>query len=149
MEILIKAIILSMLPISELRGGIPLAISYGVNPLFAFIVCVLANILVIPIMFLFLDTLHKLLLKINFYRKCFDFYIEKSRKKLEKYIGTKTEFWFILIFTGIPLPITGAYTATVLSWFFGLKRLKAFLAIALGVIIAGIIVTLTSIGLFS
>lgn len=149
MEILIKAVILSMLPISELRGGIPLAISYGINPIIAFVVCVIANILVFPIIFLFLTTLHKLFLKINFYRKCFDFYIEKSRKKLEKHIGTKTEFWFIVIFTGIPFPLTGAYSATILSWFFGLNKRKAFLAVSLGVIMAGIIVTLASIGIFS
>jgi len=149
MESLVKAIILSMLPISELRGGIPLALSSGVNIFIAFVLCVLANIIIIPFVFLFFDILHKYFLKIKIYRKVFNFYIERNRKKLEKHVGTKWEFFFIYALTAIPFPLTGAYSSTILSWFFGLKRKKAFLAISLGVITAGIIVTLVSVGFLS
>lgn len=143
---IIKAFLISLLPIAEVRGGIPFALASGVPFWLAFIVCVFANILVIPILYIFLNTLHKLFMHIPIYSKLFNRYIERSRHKLEKHIGTKAEFWFLMIFTGIPLPMTGAYTATILAWFFGIKKSKAFLAISLGVIIAAIIITLLSLG---
>jgi uncharacterized membrane protein len=145
----IKPVILSMLPISELRGGIPLALASGITPLTSFLLCVTANILIIPLLYLFLDTLHKSLSHIPFYKKLFDNYIQRNRHKLEKHVGTKAEFWFLVIFTGIPLPMTGAYTATILSWFFGLKKRKSILAVSLGVLLAGIIVTLASLGIIT
>ena len=143
------AAILSTLPISELRGGIPYAISTGISPITAFIVCVLANIAIILPLFLFLDYLHGKFIRIRFYRKMFRKYIEKSRHKLEKHVGTRQEFLFVMILTAFPLPFTGCYTASILSWYFNLKRIKAFFAIALGVVVSGVIVSLVSLGLFS
>lgn len=146
MSILLKAMLLSMAPISELRGGIPFAIASGIHPLTAYFVCVIANIIIIPIVYLFLNTLHLQFYKIKPYHRLFDKYINRNRHKLEKHIGKRAEFLFIMLLTAIPLPVTGAYTATILSWFFGLKKRKSFLAVSLGVIIAGIIVTLLTTG---
>jgi len=148
MSVILNEIILSAFPISELRGGIPYAIISGLHPVLAYIFGVLGNFLAIPICFFFLDNLHKYFLKFNFYKKSFDIYIERNGKKLEKHIGTKWEFLGLLMFTGIPLPMTGAWTATILAWFFGLKRMKSYLAISLGILIAGILVTLASFGVF-
>lgn len=145
---LIKAALLSMTPISELRGGIPFAIASGVSPVLAFIICVIANIIIIPLIYIFLNTIHRYFSRNTYYKNTFNKYIEKNRHKIERHIGTRAEFWLIMLLTAIPLPMTGAYTATILSWFFGLKKRKSFLAVSLGVIIAGIIVTLISAGFF-
>lgn len=146
---LISGAVVSALPISELRGGIPLALSSGANPFVVFFICVLANIAIIFPVFLFLDYLHGKFIRVRFYRNLFRKYIEKSRHKLEKHVGTKHEFLFIFLLTAIPLPMTGAYTASILSWYFNLKKIKAFFAIGLGVIVAGVVVSLVSLGIFS
>ena len=77
----------SLLPISELRGGIPLAIYKGISIYSALIICVLSNCLVIPLVFFFLDNLHENFMVNNFYSKLFNKYIDKKRLSLEKYIG--------------------------------------------------------------
>ena len=146
---ILNTIILSMLPISELRGGIPFAIASNIPIIQAFIIATLSNILVIPIVFLFLDYIHKYLAKFNFYQNFIEKQINSKKNKIEKHIGTKWEFFSLLVFVGIPLPLTGAYSGCLLAWFFKLKRKQSYLAISLGVIMAGIIVTLGSIGLFS
>ncbi|MDP6642008.1 MAG: small multi-drug export protein [Candidatus Nanoarchaeia archaeon] len=146
---LLNVLGLSILPISELRGGIPLGIAQGLNPILVFLVAVLSNILVIPIVFFFLDNIHGYFNKITLYRNIFDSYVERSRSKLESKIGTKTEFLALMLFVGVPLPVTGAYTGSILAWFFNINRKKAYLAVMSGVILSGVIVTSASIGLFS
>ena len=71
MNVILQTILLSILPISELRGAIPYAISNNVDPIVAFMIAVIANFLVAPFGFLFLDYLHKHFLKINSYKKFF------------------------------------------------------------------------------
>lgn len=146
---LLKVALLSMLPISELRGGIPLGLFLGLNPVTVFFVSVISNILAIPIIFFFLDNIHSHLLKYGKYKRFFDNYINKKREKIENKIGTNTEFITLLIFVAIPLPGTGAWTGSILSWFFNVKRKKAYLAISLGVLIAGITIMLASLGLIA
>ncbi|MBC8302342.1 MAG: small multi-drug export protein [Pelagibacterales bacterium] len=139
-NIIFWSIFLSILPIAELRGGIPYAIANDLNPLLTFFICVGANILVFPIVFFFLEFLHPLFLKIDLYKRLFDKFIIKTREK----IGNKIEkygFWGLMIFVMIPLPVTGAYTGSFAAWLFNIPKKKAFLAVSLGVIMAGIIVT--------
>ncbi len=143
MEIIIKAIILSILPIAELRGGIPYGFYNGINIFTIFFICVIANILIIPFVFLFLETLNKLFLHIKVYKKVFNKIIEHSRKKIHKKIE-KYGYLGLMIFVAIPLPITGAYTGTLGAWALGMDKKKAFLYIVLGVVISGIIVSLVS-----
>lgn len=142
MDPMLKAAIWSLLPISELRGGIPIALHNGLSIWLAYIICVCANLLVIPLTYFFLDHLHEIFMDVKLYRKLFDSYVEKKRTSLEKYIGTKWEFIALTFFVGVPLPVTGAYTGTLLAWFFKLPRKKAYKAITLGVLIAGLIVAL-------
>ncbi len=149
MNILIKAAILSFLPISELRGGIPLALSFKVNFVLAFLVCVFANLLVIPFVFFFMDYFHKHFIRLGFYERFFNRYIERNRKKIENKIGTRWEFWSLMLFVLLPLPMTGAWSGTILAWFFNVKRSRAYLAISLGVIGAGIIVSLATLGIIN
>jgi len=140
------AIILSILPLSELRGAIPYAVLSGINPLTAFLITVIPNILIIFVILFFFDYLHKHFYKINYYRLLFDKHVVRSRKKIEKHVGTKWEFFALYLFVAVPLPGTGAFTGTLLAWLFNLKRGSSILAIALGVITAGIIVMLLTLG---
>jgi uncharacterized membrane protein len=149
LNILFHAAVLSLLPISELRGGIPYAVGNGVSIVFAYIVCVLSNILVIPILYLFLETLHNVFYKIKFYRFIFDKWVARTRKKAEKSVE-KYGYWGIMLFVAIPLPVTGAYTGTLAAWLLELDKKRSFWYLALGVVIAGVVVsiaTLTGIGL--
>lgn len=145
MNDLLQAIMLSMLPIAELRGGIPLAIYRGIHPLLALVVCTIANFIVVPIVYFFLDYLHHHFLRMYWYKRIFDHFLERARRKTHHYVG-KYGYWGLAIFVAIPLPMTGAYTGALAAWFFGMEKKKAFLAIAAGVLIAGIIVTAIVVG---
>jgi uncharacterized membrane protein len=147
-DLIISAVI-SLLPVAELRGGMPYAVAKGVSPFLAFVICVIANMLVIPIMYFFLDYVHGTFMKIGVYRRFFTKYVESKRAKLEKYVGTSAEFAALVLFVGVPLPATGAYTGALLAWFFKLDKKKAYLAISLGVLMAGIIVLLVMLGVLS
>ena len=151
---LIISILLTLMPLIELRGGMPVAIQYAIShnyPIwFVFILIVIVNILIIPIVFLFLDYLNKFFLKFNFYQKFFNFFLERARKKAEK-VEKQMKVWGFLalaIFVGIPLPLTGAYTGCLIAWILNLDRKKSILAISAGVVIAAVLVFLASLGLF-
>lgn len=146
MNTLLKALILSVLPVSELRGGIPLAVGLKINPFSAFLSCTLLNILIIPFIFLFLDTAHNRFMKIRVYEKLFELYIRRLRRKVE---GKTLGFLLLFSFVAVPLPGTGAYTGCILAWFFNMHRKKSILTVALGVLAAGILVTFASVGFFS
>jgi uncharacterized membrane protein len=133
-------VFLSFLPISELRGAIPFAIANGVPWYFAFIMAVFFNAMVAPACWIFLSTLHRLFLKMNWYKNFFDRFIERSRSKLHK--NVERWGWLgVAVFVAIPLPLTGAWTGTLGAWVLGLSRRKTMLAVLLGVLTAGVIVT--------
>ena len=144
MNELFYGIILSILPISELRLGIPVAMASRTPIGLIFLLCVVANILIIPVIFLFLDFLHHKFLKIKVYRILFSKLITRTRRKMEHKVGTKWEMPALFLLVAIPLPGTGAYTGVLAAWLFKLRRKQAFIAIALGVLAAGILVTLAS-----
>jgi uncharacterized membrane protein len=137
------AVLLSMLPIAELRGGIPVALCGKVPLATAFIVCVLANSAIIIPSFLFLEYINRYFLKIPSYKRFFDRTVERARKKAKPSID-RYGYLGLAVFVGIPLPLTGAYTGTLAAWVLGMDKRKAFFAIAFGVLIAGIIVTLVA-----
>ena len=149
---IIYAIILAMLPISELRGGLPLAIIYANQhkiPIFlVFSLIVMINILIIFFVFYFLDNIHHLFLKIKIYRKFFDKYLEKFQRKVDKFEEKYSSIGFLALslFVAIPLPATGAWSGCLISWLLDLDRKKSIFAISLGVIIAGILVLLGTLG---
>lgn len=156
MNQLILAIILTLLPISELRGGMPVAINYALKnnlsilPIFFLILSF--NILVIFFIFIFLDFFHKRLIKISLYKKLFDFYIDNAiRKKVGKFEKKYSAYGFLALtlFVGVPLPATGAWTGTILAWFLGLERKKSIIAISLGVLIAALVMLLVSLGIIN
>lgn len=132
-------VLLSLLPVTELRGGIPFALALGIHPVRAFVSCVLVNILAVPITFFFLSTLHLWLWRHVTYRTLFSRYVVRTREKLREPIR-KYGYLGLTVFVAVPLPATGAYTGALAAWVFGLERTKAFCAISLGVFFAGLIV---------
>jgi uncharacterized membrane protein len=133
--------ILSVLPISELRGGIPYAMTVGGAPWWlAFLFCTGMNCLIAPIVFLFLNTAHRLLYRWKPYASLFDRLVERARNKVRAGVE-KYGYWGLMVFVAIPFPLTGAMTGTLGSWILGMGKRKSILFISLGVVIAGIVVT--------
>ncbi len=132
---------LSFLPISELRGAIPFAVARGMPLLQAALLAVACNALVGPVAFVFLETFHKLFYKWPFYARLFDRFVAKARGKVHEKVE-KYGYWGIMVFVAIPLPITGAWTGTLGAWILGLGKRKTMVAVAAGVAIAGVIVSL-------
>jgi len=132
-------LLVTVSPISELRGGIPLGIlRYELDPLLIFCIAVIANILIFfPIFFALRLFYDKFLYRIPLFDKYLDNLRKRGKPKVEKY-----GFWGLILFVAIPLPITGAYTGTILAWLLGMDWRKAFPAVGLGVIMAGVIVLL-------
>jgi uncharacterized membrane protein len=152
---LIYALILTIMPVTELRVGLPIAITYaiekGISVLLIFSIVVLLNILVIFFIFYFLDNLHRIFMSIKIYRRNFDRFLEKFRKKVDKFERRYESLGFLalVLFVAIPLPGTGAWTGCLVSWLLGLGRKKSILAISLGVIIAGFLVLLGTLGIIN
>ena len=138
MNALIWAALSSMTPFGELRLGIPIAMASGANPWLAYLVCVAANIIIVPIVYFFLEFVHHRLLHVKTYQSLFDKLMEKTRKKVKPSLD-KYGMLGLAVFVAVPIPGTGAYAGTLGAWFFGMNKWKAFLSIAIGVIIAGAI----------
>ena len=136
----IFSIILSMLPIAELRGGIPYALTKDIHPVVAYFICCAANILAFPIVYFFMGFFHGIFNKMSWYTNLFDKIVTRTRAK----VGDKIEkwgFWGLMVFVMVPLPVTGAYTGSFAAWVFGIEKRKGFLAVACGVMIAGLLVS--------
>jgi uncharacterized membrane protein len=136
----------SMLPIIELRGAIPLGAAFGLPWWQNYLIAVVGNMLPVPIILLFvkavLNWMTKCRVKLfnKIANKMFE-KAEKNREKIEKYA-----FWGLTLFVAIPLPATGAWTGTLVAAIFDMKFWKSLLAALLGVMIAGVVMTLVSYG---
>jgi uncharacterized membrane protein len=134
-------LVMATLPIVELRGAIPLAVSvYGMSYPQAYAISVMGNLLpIIPIIFA-LGPCENWLGRYRFFRRFFDWLFARARRKgkmIERY-----QFLGLLLFVGIPLPVTGAWTGAAAAYVFGLSPKKSLPAILLGVLLAGVIVSL-------
>jgi uncharacterized membrane protein len=137
-------------PISELRGAIPLAIGvYQMSPWNAFFWAVLGNILPIIFVLWFLESVSNYLSRrFYFFNRFFTWLFERTRKKHSRHF----EIWgglALMVFVAIPLPLTGGWSGAVAAFVFGIPYKKALPLICLGIVIAGVIVTLASIGVLS
>ena len=148
-------LLLSFLPVFEIRGGLPLIADYvlreGLSIWPYFFMALTLNILVIFLIFLFLDFLHESFMNLRIYRHFIGKVLErihKKAKKVEKRFE-KLEYFSLVLLVAIPLPGTGAWSGTLVSWILGLNRWKSFIAIALGVTISGFLVLFLSLRLFS
>jgi uncharacterized membrane protein len=136
----VAVILISALPVSELRGAIPVGIGiYKFSIIKTFILALVGNLsFVIPFLW-FLNNLHVYFMKVYYYNKFFTWWFNKVKPKtkdIEKY-----EYIGLMLFVAIPLPATGAWSGCVASYLLGLDFWKSVVAIFAGVLIAGIIVT--------
>ena len=149
---LIYALLLTITPITELRVGLPLAITYAIEKnisvSFIFLIIVALNILLIFFIFFFLDYINSYLMRIPFYKRNFEKFLEKFRKKVDKFEKKYESLGFLalILFVAVPLPGTGAYSGCLVSWLLGLERKKSIFAISIGIIIAGLIILLGTLG---
>lgn len=136
----LATIIVAALPIAELRGSIPLAIlQYKFVWWKAFMLSIFGNMLPIIPWFLFLNYFQGRLMRFKIMNRFFTWLFNRTRKKgkmIEEY-----ETLGLMIFVGIPLPMTGAWTGAIAAFLFGIRFRHAILAIFYGVLIAGAIVT--------
>lgn len=138
--------VVAMLPIAELRGAIPLAIfKLSLSPLEAFFWSVLGNSLAGVLVVLFLEPVSRFLRRIEIFDRFFDWLFERTRRSHSKSFD-KYQDIALLIFVAIPLPMTGAWSGATAAFVFGIKKTSAIPLITLGVVGAGIIVTLVSSG---
>ncbi|MCQ1536298.1 small multi-drug export protein [Methanosarcina sp. KYL-1] len=134
--------VIGALPISELRGAIPVAMGvYGMTPFEAYFFSVLGNLLPVVPLLLFLEPVSDYLRRFRIFDIFFTWLFARTRRnhteRFEKY-GTLA----LTLFVAVPLPVTGAWTGCAAAFVFGIRFRHALPAIAAGVMIAGVIVTL-------
>lgn len=137
--------IISLLPILELRGGLIAASLLNVNIYKALVICFIGNILPIPLVLMLLNKIFDLLRRWKLTQKLVNWLEKKllsKRSQLDKY-----GYLGLLLFVGIPLPGTGAWTGSGLAVLLGLDRKKSFLFIILGVLLAELIMGIFSYGI--
>ena len=137
--------IISLMPILELRGGLLAATLLDIEYIRALVICILGNVLPIPIVLLFLRYVLEILSKWNVTKKIVTWLekkVEANREQIDKY-----GYWGLVIFVGIPLPGTGAWTGALLAVMLGLNRKKSFVCILLGVLMAAAIMSVLSYGI--
>ena len=139
--------LVSMVPLFELRGGVPIAVGLGLDYWNALIVCVIGNMLPVPIIYMFA---RKVLIWGSdkpYIGKFFSYCIEKGEhggQRLVKRAGRGGLFVALMLFVGIPLPGTGAWTGTLAASFLNMGFRATTLAVSFGVVIAGIIMGIVS-----
>ncbi|MDE7020269.1 MAG: small multi-drug export protein [Lachnospiraceae bacterium] len=137
--------IISMIPILELRGGLLVASLLDVSITTAIPICIVGNIIPIPFILLFIKQIFKWLKKIKLFRGIIEKLEARAMGKSESI--KKYEFWGLVLFVGIPLPGTGAWTGSLIAALLDIDFKKAVLAELLGIIIATVIMSIVSYGL--
>ena len=146
------AFLISMVPLIELRAGVPFAVGMGLDSFPALIVCVIGNMLPVPVIYFFARKVLIWGADKKYIGKFFRFCLEKGERggqKLTKKAGRGGLFVALMLFVGIPLPGTGAWTGTLAASFLNMGIKSTALAVSLGVVIAGLIMGLASMGVFS
>ena len=143
--------LVSMVPIVELRGAIPIAVGMGLDYWTALAVAVIGNMLPVPFIYLFARKVLIWGAERKYIGKFFRFCMEKGEhggQKLVKKAGRGGLFVALMLFVGIPLPGTGAWTGTLAASFLDMGIKSTVASVCLGVIIAGVIMGLASVGVF-
>lgn len=141
----ITIFILSLLPIIELRGGLIAATLLGVSFFKAFIICFIGNILPVPFILWFIRKILDWMRNVKLFKKIvkwIDRKVENKKSQIEKY-----GFWGVVLFVGIPLPGTGAWTGSLIAAMLDMDKKKSFIAVLIGVLVAGIIMSIISYGI--
>lgn len=139
----------SMIPIIELRGAIPLGAALGLPMWQSYLLAVVGNMLPVPIILLFVKKVLAFMAscKIKFFNKVANWVYakaDKNKARIEKY-----SFWGVALFVGIPLPMTGAWTGSLVAALIDMKFPKAILSALIGVLCAGVVMSLVSYGVLA
>lgn len=134
-----------MTPIGELRSAIPVAkMVYKMPMLHAYIIAVLGNLIPVVFLLLFLEKTSEFLKRhLLFFDKFFSWFSQKTKKKMSPQIK-KFGALALVIFVALPLPTTGAWSGSLVAFLFNIPFKKAFPLIALGVMIAGVVISLAT-----
>lgn len=146
----IVVFLVSMVPLIELRGAIPIAVGLGLPMLISFIIAIVGNMLPVPIIYLFSRKVLEWGKDKRYIGKFFTWCLlkgEKGGKKLQAKAG-KGLYWALFLFVGIPLPGTGAWTGTLAASILDLDFKKTVVAVMAGVLLAGFIMMAVSFGIF-
>ena len=141
-----------MVPLIELRGGVPIAVGMGLPYFPSLIVCVIGNMLPVPLIYFFARKVLIWGADKKYIGKFFRFCLEKGERggqKLVKKAGRGGLFVALMLFVGIPIPGTGAWTGTLAASFLDMGIKSTAAAVSLGVILAGIIMGIASTGILS
>ena len=147
----LTVILISMVPIVELRGAMPIALGMDIPFFQALIICVIGNMIPVPIIYFFARKVLVWGADKKYIGKVFTFFLEKgdkAGKKLAQAAGRKGLFIALLLFVGIPLPGTGAWTGTLGASFLNMGFKSTVVSVCLGVVLAGVIMALASTGVF-
>ena len=139
----ILTLLISMVPIIELRGGIPIGVGMGVVWWQAVIICMIGNMIPVPFIFFFARRILEWGADKPVIGKFFSWCLKKGHhggEKLKEKAG-KGMFWALLLFVGIPLPGTGAWTGTLAASLLDLDFKKTVIAVLCGVALAAVIIT--------
>lgn len=141
----IVVFIISMIPILELRGGLIVSQLLQIPITTAIPICIIGNIIPIPFILLFIKQIFKWMKKIRLFRGLVEKLEQKAMGKSDNI--KKYEFWGLVLFVGIPLPGTGAWTGSLIAALLDIDFKKAVLAELLGIAIATVIMSIFSYGL--
>ena len=142
--------LISMVPLVELRGAIPIALGMGLPTVPAYIVCVIGNMIPMPIIYFFARKFLVWGLDKKYISGICHFFHDKGQKAGQKLVaktGRGGLFIALMLFVGIPLPGTGAWTGTLGASFLNMGFKSAVLSVCLGVILAGVIMAVASTGI--
>lgn len=142
MHEILQLIAITFIPTLELRASIPYGIFATEIPwLSVFFICIIANMIIGVIVFVFLEWIIKIMLLIKPVASLWNRYVERTRRRIAAGVEKYGE-WAVTVFIGIPLPGSGVYTGALAAFLIGLGFKKFMVANILGVIIAGILVTI-------
>ena len=144
---ILQSALLSMTPVLELRGALPWAIARGLDPWFAYVLCVVCNMVPVPFILLFINKVLEWMSGTRHFAGLSRWLLERARKKMDVYYKYEVLGLFILV--AIPLPGTGAWTGALVAALMGVKLRAAVPTIALGVADAGLIMLTVSMGVVS
>lgn len=137
--------LISMMPILELRGGMIAACLLGLSPYLSLLICILGNIIPIPLILWFITPVFNWFKKKKFLSK-FAKWCEKHAQKSQGKIDS-LKYYGLFLFVAIPLPTTGAWTGCLIAALLGLDKKKSCIAAICGVLVAGLIMLLVSYGI--
>lgn len=142
----LTAFIISLMPVLELRGGMIAARLLELPFLKAFLICYLGNMLPIPFIILFIRKIFEFLRRFKFFGRIIEKLEKRTEKNKDKVL--KYEAWGLLLFVAIPLPGTGGWTGALMAALLDIRMQKSLPIIALGVLIAGFIMSGLTYGIF-